>query len=144
MPPPLRGCSPTPSPRAGACSSSPTTTPPAPPPARPAGVAGVGVMFYVRLALRAELRRRGAFPGGEPNLAALTDLVALGTIADVVPLHGNNRNLVAQGLKRLRAGGGQPGLAALLRVAGRAAAEASSLDLGFVAGARLNAAGGPA
>jgi len=104
-------------------------------------LAGVGVMFYVMLALRAELRRRGAFPGGEPNLAALTDLVALGTIADVVPLDANNRNLVAQGLKRLRAGGGQPGLAALLRVAGRAAAEASSFDLGFVAGPRLNAAG---
>jgi len=104
-------------------------------------IAGVGVMFYVMLALRAELRRRGAFPGGEPNLAALTDLVALGTIADVVPLDANNRNLVAQGLKRLRAGGGQPGLAALLRVAGRAAAEASSFDLGFVAGPRLNAAG---
>src|SRR3990172_5541738 len=103
-------------------------------------LAGVGVMFYVMLALRAELRRGGGFPGGEPNLAALTDLVALGTIADVVPLDANNRNLVAQGLKRLRAGGGQPGLAALLRVAGRAAAEASSFDLGFVAGPRLNAA----
>jgi single-stranded-DNA-specific exonuclease len=105
-------------------------------------LAGVGVMFYVMLALRAALRERGAFSGGgEPNLGALTDLVALGTIADVVPLDANNRNLVAQGLKRLRAGGGQPGVAALLRVAGRGPREASSFDLGFAAGPRLNAAG---
>ena len=99
-------------------------------------------MFYVMLALRAELRRRGRFPEGkEPNLAALTDLVALGTIADVVPLDANNRNLVSQGLKRLRAGRCAPGIAALLRAAGRALAEASSFDLGFVVGPRLNAAG---
>ena len=105
-------------------------------------LAGVGVMFYVMLALRAELRKRGSFGSGkEPNLAALTDLVALGTIADVVPLDANNRNLVAQGLKRLRAGRGTPGIAALLRAAGRQVAEASSFDLGFVAGPRLNAAG---
>ena len=104
-------------------------------------LAGVGVMFYVMLALRAELRRRGAFKDQEPNLAALTDLVALGTIADVVPLDANNRNLVSQGLKRIRAGRGAPGIAALLRAAGRALAEASSFDLGFVAGPRLNAAG---
>jgi single-stranded-DNA-specific exonuclease len=105
-------------------------------------LAGVGVMFYVMLALRAELRTRGSFKEkSEPNLAALTDLVALGTIADVVPLDANNRNLVAQGLKRLRAGRGAPGIAALLRAAGRALAEASSFDLGFVAGPRLNAAG---
>jgi single-stranded-DNA-specific exonuclease len=105
-------------------------------------LAGVGVMFYVVLALRAELRRRGFFKDRpEPNLAALTDLVALGTIADVVPLDANNRNLVAQGLKRLRAGRCAPGLAALLRAAGRTLAEASSFDLGFVAGPRLNAAG---
>src|ERR671914_696591 len=105
-------------------------------------LAGVGVMFYVVLALRAELRRRGFFKGKtEPNLAALTDLVALGTIADVVPLDANNRNLVAQGLKRLRAGRCTPGIAALLRAAGRPLAEASSFDLGFVAGPRLNAAG---
>ena len=105
-------------------------------------LAGVGVMFYVMLALRAELRRRGFFKDGkEPNLAALTDLVALGTIADVVPLDANNRNLVAQGLKRLRAGRCTPGIAALLRAAGRPLAEASSFDLGFVAGPRLNAAG---
>jgi single-stranded-DNA-specific exonuclease len=105
-------------------------------------LAGVGVMFYVMLALRAELRARKHFPAGkEPNLAALTDLVALGTVADVVPLDANNRNLVAQGLKRLRAGRGAPGIVALLRAAGRPLAEASSFDLGFVAGPRLNAAG---
>ncbi|HEX9184077.1 MAG TPA: single-stranded-DNA-specific exonuclease RecJ [Burkholderiales bacterium] len=105
-------------------------------------LAGVGVMFYVMLALRAELRRRGAFAAGaEPNLAALTDLVALGTVADVVPLDANNRILVAQGLKRLRAGQAQPGIAALLRAAGRDAARASAFDLGFVLGPRLNAAG---
>jgi single-stranded-DNA-specific exonuclease len=104
-------------------------------------LAGVGVMFYVMLALRAELRKRGWFTGEEPNLGALTPLVALGTIADVVPLDGNNRNLVAQGLKRIRAGQAQPGLLALLRVAGRNLGEVSSFDLGFVAGPRLNAAG---
>ena len=105
-------------------------------------LAGVGVMFYVMLALRAELRKRGCFKDGkEPNLATLTDLVALGTVADVVPLDANNRNLVAQGLKRLRAGRCTPGIAALLRAAGRPLAEASSFDLGFVAGPRLNAAG---
>src|SRR5206468_9732917 len=103
-------------------------------------LAGVGVMFYVMLALRAELRRRGALEE-ELNLASLTDLVALGTIADVVPLDANNRNLVAQGLKRLRTGRGQPGVAALMRAAGRAVAEDSSFDMGFVAGPRLNAAG---
>jgi single-stranded-DNA-specific exonuclease len=105
-------------------------------------LAGVGVMFYVMLALRAELRRRGAFDGTPgPNLAALADLVALGTVADVVPLDANNRILVAQGLKRLRAGQAQPGIAALLRAAGRDAAKATAFDLGFVLGPRLNAAG---
>ena len=105
-------------------------------------LAGVGVMFYVMLALRSELRKRNFFAAGEePNLGALTDLVALGTVADVVPLDANNRNLVAQGLKRLRAGHGKPGLAALLHAAGRAVREASSFDLGFVIGPRLNAAG---
>jgi single-stranded-DNA-specific exonuclease len=104
-------------------------------------LAGVGVMFYVMLALRAELRERGHFRDREPNLGALTDLVALGTVADVVPLDANNRNLIAQGLKRLRAERGQPGIMALLRAAGRRIAEASSFDLGFVAGPRLNAAG---
>jgi single-stranded-DNA-specific exonuclease len=105
-------------------------------------IAGVGVMFYVMLALRAELRRRGAFDGrAEPNLADLTDLVALGTVADVVPLDANNRILVAQGLRRIRAGRAQPGLDALLRAAGREPARASVFDLGFVLGPRLNAAG---
>jgi single-stranded-DNA-specific exonuclease len=105
-------------------------------------LAGVGVMFYVMLALRAELRKKGFFRGrNEPNLGALTDLVALGTVADVVPLDANNRNLVSQGLKRLRSGRGTPGIAALLRAAGRPLADASSFDLGFVAGPRLNAAG---
>ncbi len=104
-------------------------------------LAGVGVMFYVVLALRAELRARGAFRDEEPNLAALCDLVALGTVADVVPLDANNRILVAQGLRRLRAGKGQPGLNALLRIAGRAPGRASAFDLGFAAGPRLNAAG---
>ena len=83
-------------------------------------LAGVGVMFYVMLALRAELRNRKAFVGHvEPNLAALTDLVALGTVADVVPLDANNRILVAQGLNRMRAGAGKAGLAALARAGGR-------------------------
>ena len=105
-------------------------------------LAGVGVMFYVMLALRGVLREKHFFKEKkEPNLGSLTDLVALGTIADVVPLDANNRNLVAQGLKRLRAGRGQPGIAALLRAAGRNPAEASSFDLGFIAGPRLNAAG---
>jgi single-stranded-DNA-specific exonuclease len=103
-------------------------------------LAGVGVMFYVMLSLRAELRARNHFQS-EPNLGSLTDLVALGTIADVVPLDANNRNLVSQGLKRLRSGRGQPGVAALLRAAGRPPAAASSFDLGFIAGPRLNAAG---
>src|SRR5258708_4468627 len=91
-------------------------------------------------ARRAELRKRGRLKT-EVNLGALTDLVALGTIADVVPLDANNRNLVAQGLHRIRAGKAQSGLAALLRAAGRNVAEVSSFDLGFVAGPRLNAAG---
>lgn len=105
-------------------------------------IAGVGVMFYVMLALRAELRKRGRFAAGqEPNLAALTDLVALGTVADVVPLDANNRILVAQGLKRLRAGGAKPGIAALMTAGGRDASRASCFDLGFIIGPRLNAAG---
>jgi single-stranded-DNA-specific exonuclease len=105
-------------------------------------LAGVGVMFYVLLALRAELRARGWFDGrDEPNLADLLDLVALGTVADVVRLDDNNRILVDQGLKRIRAGRARPGIAALLRVAGRDPARASAYDLGFVLGPRLNAAG---
>ncbi len=105
-------------------------------------IAGVGVMFYVMLALRAELRKRGAF-GEEsgPNLAALLDLVALGTVADVVKLDRNNRILVSQGLQRIRQGKMQPGLRALFRVAGREAVKASTFDLGFALGPRLNAAG---
>ena len=105
-------------------------------------IAGVGVMFYVMLALRAELRRRGWFrERPEFNLATLLDLVALGTVADVVRLDRNNRILVAQGLKRIREGRMQAGIAALLRVAGREAKRASCFDLGFAAGPRLNAAG---
>ena len=105
-------------------------------------LAGVGVIFYVMLALRAELRQRGAFATRhEPNLGALLDLVALGTVADVVQLDANNRILVAQGLARIRAGKASPGIAALLEVAGRESKQASAYDLGFVAGPRLNAAG---
>jgi len=105
-------------------------------------LAGVGVMFYLMLALRAELRKRGAFADrAEPNLAALLDLVALGTVADVVPLDRNNRILVAQGLARIRAGQMQPGVAALFAVAGRDPARAAGFDLGFAVGPRLNAAG---
>ncbi len=105
-------------------------------------LAGVGVMFYVLLALRAELRARGWFDGrDEPKLADLLDLVALGTVADVVRLDGNNRILVDQGLKRIRAGRARPGIAALMRVAGRDPARVSAYDLGFVLGPRLNAAG---
>ena len=105
-------------------------------------LAGVGVVFYVMLALRAELRRRGTF-GSEagPNLASLLDLVALGTVADVVRLDANNRVLVTQGLARIRAGQACPGLLALLECAGRPPAQATAYDLGFVAGPRLNAAG---
>jgi single-stranded-DNA-specific exonuclease len=104
-------------------------------------LAGVGVMFYVLLALRAELRKRAAFTGQVPNLAALLDLVALGTVADVVRLDRNNRILVAQGLKRIRAGKASPGIAALFTVAAREARKAGGFDLGFAAGPRLNAAG---
>lgn len=105
-------------------------------------LAGVGVMFYVLLALRAELRARGAFATrGEPNLAALLDLVALGTVADVVRLDANNRILVTQGLARIRAGRASPGVAALIAAAGRDARQATVYDLAFSAGPRLNAAG---
>jgi len=105
-------------------------------------IAGVGVMFYVLLALRAELRRRGAYDNApEPRLDGLLDLVALGTVADVVKLDCNNRILVAQGLKRIRSGRMQPGIAALFRAAGRDARAASGFDLGFALGPRLNAAG---
>ncbi len=105
-------------------------------------LAGVGVMFYVMLALRAELRARGAFAGRqEPNLGELLDLVALGTVADVVNLDRNNRILVAQGLQRMRAGRVQPGIRALFSAAGREAEAATTFDLGFALGPRLNAAG---
>ena len=106
-------------------------------------IAGVGVMFYVMLALRAELRSRGWFGEAikEPNLGALLDLVALGTVADVVQLDRNNRILVSQGLKRMREGKLTPGLAAIFRAAGRDPAKATSVDLGFIVGPRLNAAG---
>ena len=105
-------------------------------------IAGVGVMFYVLCAVRARLRERGAFAGRDaPNLASLLDLVALGTVADVVRLDHVNRILVEQGLARIRAGRAQPGVAALFAVAGRDLRRASASDLGFVAGPRLNAAG---
>jgi single-stranded-DNA-specific exonuclease len=126
-------------------------------------LAGVGVMFYLMLALRAELRERGAFRGGsssliphpsaarrghpssfevgEPNLADLLPLVALGTIADVVALDHNNRILVQQGLNRIRAGRMQPGIAAMFQVAARDPLRASTRDLGFTVAPRLNAAG---
>ncbi len=105
-------------------------------------LAGVGVMFYLLMALRAELRRRGNFASQpEPNLAELLDLVALGTVADVVRLDANNRLLVAQGLARMRKGLMRPGIAALFQAAGRRAERASVYDLGFSLGPRLNAAG---
>jgi len=105
-------------------------------------LAGVGVVFYVLLAARAELRRRGAFDGNaQPRLDTLLDLVALGTVADVVRLDANNRRLVAQGLKRIRAGRMQCGVAALFQVAGRDARRAAAFDFGFALGPRVNAAG---
>jgi single-stranded-DNA-specific exonuclease len=105
-------------------------------------LAGVGVMFYVLLALRAELRERGAFgPAEQPRLDALLDLVALGTVADVVKLDANNRRLVAQGLKRIRQGKMHAGVAALFQAAGRDPARASTFDFGFALGPRINAAG---
>lgn len=105
-------------------------------------IAGVGVMFYVMLALRAELRRRGWFATRpEPKLGQLLDLVALGTVADVVKLDRNNRILVGQGLRRIRAGAMQPGIGALFGVAGREPQRAGTFDLGFALGPRINAAG---
>ncbi|MFW5432217.1 MAG: single-stranded-DNA-specific exonuclease RecJ [Methylophilaceae bacterium] len=105
-------------------------------------LAGVGVMFYVLLALRAELRTRGAFvESKEPNLTELLDLVALGTVADLVKLDANNRILVEQGLRRIRAGASCPGINALLKVAGRDQTKATAQDFGFQVGPRLNAAG---
>ena len=107
-------------------------------------LAGVGVMFYVLSAVRAALRDRGWFNAEsmeEPNLADSLDLVALGTVADVVPLDRNNRILVAAGLARIRSGRARPGIEALFEVAGRDHRQATASDLGFIVGPRLNAAG---
>lgn len=107
-------------------------------------LAGVGVIFYVMSGLRAELRRRGWFVErsiAEPNMAEVLDLVALGTVADVVALDKNNRILVEQGLRRMRAGRVRPGIKALLEIANRRMSRLVSADLGFAAGPRLNAAG---
>ena len=105
-------------------------------------IAGVGVMFYVLLALRAELRERGVFNAQtQPKIDALLPLVALGTVADVVKLDANNRRLVAQGLKRVRAGAMPPGMTALFNVAARKPDTATGFDFGFALGPRLNAAG---
>jgi single-stranded-DNA-specific exonuclease len=106
--------------------------------------AGVGVAFYLMCALRKELRDRGWFASrqiDEPNMATFLDIVALGTVADVVGLEHNNRLFVAQGLKRMRAGQCRPGIAALAKIAGRELQHLSSADLGFALGPRLNAAG---
>lgn len=106
-------------------------------------LAGVGVMFYVLMALRVALRQRAWFSGSlkEPNLAELLDLVALGTVADVVPLDHNNRILVSQGLKRIRAGKMCAGMQALFEIARRDARKAKPFDMGFALGPRINAAG---
>lgn len=105
-------------------------------------LAGVGVMFYVLLALRIELRERGTFDAGsQPRLDTLLDLVALGTVADVVKLDANNRRIVSQGLRRIRQGQMHPGVAALFEVAGRHPEQASTFDFGFALGPRINAAG---
>lgn len=105
-------------------------------------LAGVGVMFYVLTALRAELRARGVFSeASQPRLDGLLDLVSLGTVADVVRLDRNNRILVAAGIERMRRGQMQPGIAALFQVAGRDARTAQASDLGFALGPRINAAG---
>ena len=105
-------------------------------------IAGVGVVFYVLLALRAELRARGLFDARtQPKIDSLLPLVALGTVADVVKLDANNRRLVAQGLRRVRAGAMPPGMAALFTVAARRPPMATAFDFGFALGPRLNAAG---
>lgn len=105
-------------------------------------IAGVGVMFYVLLALRSELRARGVFDAAtQPKLDVLLPLVALGTVADVVKLDANNRRLVAQGLRRIRAGALPAGIAALFSAAGRKAPVATTFDFGFALGPRINAAG---
>lgn len=107
-------------------------------------LAGVGVAFYIMLALKAELQQRGYFERtniAPPNLASLLDIVAVGTVADVVVLDKNNRILVHQGLQRIRAGKCRPGIKALVEVANRECSHLTSTDLGFVVGPRLNAAG---
>ncbi len=107
-------------------------------------LAGVGVAFYLMLALRAEMREQGFFAQNgtpEPNLAELLDLVALGTVADVVALDENNRILVHQGLQRIRAGKARPGIQALIEVAKREPARLVAADFGFALGPRINAAG---
>ncbi|MFA6986391.1 MAG: single-stranded-DNA-specific exonuclease RecJ [Arenimonas sp.] len=104
-------------------------------------LAGVGVMFYLLLALRRHLRESGAFVAAEPDLAVLLDLVAVGTVADLVPLDFNNRLLVSAGLRRLQHGKCQPGLRALAEVSGRALEKLGASDIGFAIAPRLNAAG---
>ncbi|MET1079916.1 MAG: DHH family phosphoesterase, partial [Pseudomonas sp.] len=105
-------------------------------------LAGVGVIFYVLMALRARLRSLGWYESKpQPNIGELLDLVALGSVADVVPLDANNRILVHQGLERIRAGRARPGIKAILEVAKRDHARITSTDLGFIVGPRLNAAG---
>ena len=105
-------------------------------------IAGVGVMFYVLLALRAELRERGVFTQqSQPKVDVLLPLVALGTVADVVKLDANNRRMVAQGLKRIRAGHLPSGIASLFVASGRKANVATTFDFGFALGPRINAAG---
>src|SRR5690606_5451396 len=97
-------------------------------------LAGVGVVFYLLLALRRHLRGAGALAAGEPDLSTLLDLVAVGTVADLVPLDANNRTLVAAGLRRLRAGRGCAGLRALVEACGRDAARLTAADIGFAIG----------
>lgn len=107
-------------------------------------LAGVGVIFYVMSALRAQLTQRGWFERAHiprPNMSEYLDIVALGTVADVVPLDANNRILVQQGLARIQAGKARPGILALLELGGREASRVKATDLGFVVGPRLNAAG---
>jgi len=104
-------------------------------------LAGVGVMFYLLIALRRHLREAGAYPDGEPDLGALLDLVAIGTVADLVPLDYNNRLLVSAGIRRIREGRCQPGVRALVEAAGRTLEKLSATDIGFAIGPRLNAAG---
>jgi len=104
-------------------------------------LAGVGVMFYLLLSLRAVLREQGAFTSAEPDLSSLLDLVALGTVADLVPLDFNNRVLVEAGLQRMRSGRACAGIGALVEVGKRSLATLCASDLGFAVGPRLNAAG---